>query len=164
MPSPTLEPGAVVVRPATPDDAGDLVELLRAGALGPSVEDADHLGPYRSALADIAASPGAEVLVAERDGEVVATCQVLVFRHLQHRGGRCAEIESMHVRPDLRGTGVGGVLLEAAVDIARAVGCYRVQLTSNAARTDAHRFYEHHGFAPSHVGFKRLLDPPSDVA
>jgi len=70
----------------------------------------------------------------------------------------------MHVRPDLRGTGVGGVLLEAAVDVARAAGCYRIQLTSNAARTDAHRFYERHGFTPSHVGFKRLLDPPSGGA
>ena len=164
MPSPTPEPGAIGVRPATADDAGLLVELLRAGALGPSDEDPGHLEPYRSALADIAATPGAEVLVAERDGEVVATCQLLVFRHLQHRGGRCAEVESMHVRPDLRGTGVGGVLLEAAVDMARAAGCYRIQLTSNAARTDAHRFYERHGFTPSHVGFKRLLGASSGGA
>ena len=162
MPSPNPEPEAITVRPATPDDAGPLVELLRAGALGPSDEDPGHLDPYRSALADIAATPGAEVLVAERDGDVVATCQLLVFRHLQHRGGRCAEVESMHVRPDLQGTGVGGMLLEAAVELARAAGCYRVQLTSNAARSDAHRFYARHGFIPSHVGFKRVLDPPSD--
>jgi GNAT superfamily N-acetyltransferase len=72
----------------------------------------------------------------------------------------------MHVRVDLRGTGIGGLLLEAAVDVARAAGCYRVQLTSNTARSDAHRFNEHrfnehHGFAGSHVGFKRLLEPPS---
>jgi GNAT superfamily N-acetyltransferase len=150
----------VVVRPAAAGDAGALVDLLRAGAVGTSDEDPGDLAPYRAALADIAATPGTDVLVAERDGEVVGTCQLLTFRHLQHRGGRCAEIESMHVRSDLRGRGVGGLLLEAAVDAARAAGCYRVQLTSNAARTDAHRFYEHHGFTPSHVGFKRLLDAP----
>ena len=98
--------------------------------------------------------------MAVRHGEVVGTCQLITFRHLQHGGGRCAEIESMHVRPDVRGTGVGGVLLEAAVEAAVVAGCYRVQLTSNAARTDAHRFYERHGFVASHVGFKRLLDPP----
>jgi GNAT superfamily N-acetyltransferase len=66
----------------------------------------------------------------------------------------------MHVRSDLRGTGIGGLLLEEAVARARASGCYRVQLTSNAVRADAHRFYEAHGFVASHVGFKRLLDPP----
>ena len=86
-------------------------------------------------------------------------CQVVTFRHLQHRGGRCAELESMHVAPDQHGRGVGGVLLEAAVEAARAGGCYRVQLTSNAARADAHRFYARHGFTASHVGFKRLLPP-----
>ena len=31
-----------------------------------------------------------------------------------------------------------------------------VQLTSDAARVDAHRFYERLGFVPSHVGFKYL--------
>ena len=160
MPSPSPEPGGIVVRTATPDDAGVLVDLLAAGALVTSGEDPVDLAPYRAALADIAATSGTDVLVAERDGEVVGTCQLITFRHLGHHGGRCAEIESMHVRPDVRGNGVGGVLLEAATAAARAAGCYRIQLTSNAVRTDAHRFYRRHGFDPSHVGFKRLLDPP----
>ena len=147
-----------MIRTATPDDAGDLVALLRAGALAPTEDDTD-LTPYRAALADIAADPGTDVLVAVLDGRVVATCQLLTIRHLQHGGGRCAELESMHVAPEVRGRGVGGVLVESAVDRARTAGCYRVQLTSNLARADAHRFYERHGFTPSHVGFKRLLDP-----
>ena len=37
------------------------------------------------------------------------------------------------------------------------LGCYRIQLTSNTARPDAHRFYERLGFVPSHVGFKMRL-------
>ena len=36
-----------------------------------------------------------------------------------------------------------------------------VQLTSDAVRTDAHRFYERLGFVASHVGFKYQL--PSAV-
>jgi hypothetical protein len=32
-----------------------------------------------------------------------------------------------------------------------------VQLTSNATRLDAHRFYTRLGFAQSHVGFKLML-------
>ena len=67
----------------------------------------------------------------------------------------------MHVAPEARGTGSGGVLLEDAVARARAAGCYRVQLTSNAVREDAHRFYARHGFTPSHVGYKRPVDPPA---
>jgi GNAT superfamily N-acetyltransferase len=49
-------------------------------------------------------------------------------------------------------------LVRDAVGRARTLGCYRVQLTSNARRQDAHRFYESIGFSPTHVGFKMLLD------
>ena len=48
--------------------------------------------------------------------------------------------------------------MREAVARARALGCYRVQLTSNARREDAHRFYERLGFSPTHVGFKMLLE------
>jgi hypothetical protein len=48
-------------------------------------------------------------------------------------------------------------LLTWAVEEARRSGCALVQLTSDKARTDAHRFYERLGFQPTHVGFKLML-------
>jgi GNAT superfamily N-acetyltransferase len=155
-----VTPDGLLIRPAAEADLGRIVELLVHGTVPggpPSTEDPTTLGPYRAALRDIAAG-GSTVLVAEVHGEVVGTCQLIVLRHLQAHGGRCAEIESVHVHPDHRGAGVGAALVGEAVARARAVGCYRVQLTSNAARPDAHRFYERLGFSPSHVGFKMLLE------
>jgi GNAT superfamily N-acetyltransferase len=149
----------VTVRSARADDVPRLVELLEHGALVGGNEDASDTDAYVDALTGIRAVPGGDVLVAEVDGDVVGMCQLVVFRHFQRRGGRCAEIESMHVRPDMRSTGVGGQLLASAVDAARRAGCYRVQLTSNLARVDAHRFYEREGFEPTHLGFKLLLGP-----
>jgi GNAT superfamily N-acetyltransferase len=149
----------LVVRKARESDLGRIVELLLLGPVPgapPSREDPGDLGPYRAALREIADSRGA-VLVAERAGEVMGVCQLIVFQHLQAHGGLCAEVESMHVHPEHRDGGVGAALLAAAVTRARALGCYRVQLTSNAARLDAHRYYERHGFVPSHVGFKLPL-------
>jgi GNAT superfamily N-acetyltransferase len=148
----------VEIRRARAPDIGRLVELLAHGAVGgdPGPEHPD-LGPYERALEEIDATDGNQVLVAEVDGTVVGMCQLMVFRHFQSNGGRCAEIESMHVHPDWRSHGVGGQLVEAAVAHATAAGCYRVQLTSNQARVDAHRFYLRHGFVASHQGFKRPL-------
>ncbi len=154
-----MTPEGLVIREADEADLGRIVELLRLGAVPggpPSTEDPGDLAPYRAALGEIAGS-GGTVLVAERAGEVVGVCQLIVFRHLQARGGRCAEIESVHVHPDHRGAGVGSALLDEAVRRARALGCYRIQLTSNTARPDAHRFYERFGLAPTHVGFKMPL-------
>jgi GNAT superfamily N-acetyltransferase len=153
----TAPPSGVTIRPARLADAPRLVALLAAGTLRAS-EDPGELDRYRAALAEIAATPGNIVLVAVVDGEVAGLCQLIMFRHLQERGGRCAEIESMHVDARLRSRGIGGALLEAAVDRARLGGCYRVQLTSNLRRADAHRFYARHGFVASHQGFKRYLD------
>lgn len=47
--------------------------------------------------------------------------------------------------------------MEWAEREARTRGCTILQLTSDAARTDAHRFYERLGFRPTHVGFKKDL-------
>jgi GNAT superfamily N-acetyltransferase len=149
------------VRTARRADAARLVDLLVGGAIRAS-ENPGDLAPYEAALQEITDTPGATVLVAEQDGganvpEVVGMCQIITFRHLQQVGGLCAEIESMHVDERYRSRGIGGVLLAAAIDWARSRGCYRVQLTSNKARTDAHRFYLRHGFEASHDGFKLYL-------
>ena len=40
---------------------------------------------------------------------------------------------------------------------ARAGGATLLQFTTNAARTDAQRFYQRLGFTPSHIGFKKTL-------
>ena len=149
-------PSEIRIRPAGPADASAVAALLAGGTLRP-VEDPAGGPGYEAALAEIAADPRSDVLVAEIDGAVAGICQLIVFRHIQEQGGLCAEIESMHVAAPLRSHGIGSVLLRAAVDRARAAGCYRIQLTSNKARTDAHRFYARHGFEATHEGFKLYL-------
>jgi GNAT superfamily N-acetyltransferase len=148
-----------LIRPADAADLGRVAELLSLGRIpgAPPREDAGDVGAYADALREIEAGDGA-LLVAEVQGEVVGVCQLIVFQHLQARGGRCAEIESVHVHPEHRGRGIGAALMAAAVARARELGCYRVQLTSNRARGDAHRFYERAGFTPTHVGFKLSLE------
>ncbi len=151
--------GKLTIRRAVESDVPPLVELLVAGAVPGTAEDKEDIAdaaPYLAALAEIEAA-GNAVFVAEQQGVVVGMCQLLVFRHFQGRGGRCAEIESVHVRADRRERGIGGALVQAAVEAARDGGCYRVQLTSNVVRADAHRFYRRLGFEPTHMGFKLQL-------
>lgn len=151
-----VDPGPLRIRPAVGADAGAIAAILAAGSLR-SAEDPSGLAAYRAALDEIEADPLSRVLVAELAGSVVGACQLIMFRHLQERGGLCAEIESMHVASGHRSAGIGAALLEAAVEAARSAGCYRIQLTSNKARGDAHRFYARHGFEASHEGFKLYL-------
>jgi GNAT superfamily N-acetyltransferase len=149
--------GEVVARRATEADLARIVELFEHGSLVEGKEDPTDLSPYRAALKEIAAGAGG-VLVAEAGGQVVGVCQLIVFRHLQAKGGLCAEVESVHVHPERRGQGIGSFLMGAAIARARELGCYRIQLTSNSARPEAHRFYEALGFDDSHRGFKLKLE------
>lgn len=147
----------LTVRDARPADAARIVALLDAGSLQAGREDPTDPAPYLEALAEIDATPGACVLVAEADGEVVGVCQLVTFRHLQHRGGRCAELESLHVDATRRNQGIGTALVDEAARRARDADCYRLQLTSNQVRADAHRLYRRLGFVASHTGFKLAL-------
>ena len=146
----------VVVRPAMAEDLPRIVELFVHGSSVAGKEDVSDMAPYQAAFSGIEQGPGG-VLVAEAAEVVVGVCQLIVFRHLQSRGGLCAEVESVHVHPDWRGHGIGSTLMRHAIDKASQLGCYRIQLTSNNNRSDAHRFYGALGFEPSHTGFKRLL-------
>jgi GNAT superfamily N-acetyltransferase len=134
------------------------VDLIAEGTLSPGVEDARRLDEYWDAVLETRAR-GGDVVVAVRDGEVLAVCQVLIFRHFQRTAGWCAEVESVYVRSDQRGRGVGRALMAFVEEHARQRGCYRVQLTSRNERGDAHRFYRALGYDQMSQGFKKPLDP-----
>ena len=95
--------------------------------------------------------------MAEGEGRVLGVLQLTFIRHVGYRGGRVAQIENVIVAPEARSRGVGSVLMQEAIARARAAGCFRVQLTSNNARTRAHVFYERLGFLRSHQGMKLAL-------
>lgn len=58
----------------------------------------------------------------------------------------------------IRGRGAGAGLLDHLIGVAKANGCYKVQLHSGKQRADAHRLYRTVGFKPVAEGFKLYLD------
>lgn len=145
------------IRRATAADVPAIVAMLADDPLGAARETPDDPAPYEQAFARIDADPAQHLAVAERDGTVVGTLQLTVIPGLSRRGMTRALIEAVRVHRDERGSGLGTQLIEWAVEEARRQGCAVVQLTSDATRTDAHRFYERLGFEATHVGFKRML-------
>ena len=148
---------APVIRPARRADVPAIVALLADDVLGASRETPEDLAPYEEAYERVAADPGQHLVVADRDGRVVGTLQLTVQPGLSRRGATRTIVEGVRVATSERGTGLGTRLLEWAEEESRRLGCALVQLTSDATRLDAHRFYERLGFEKSHVGFKKVL-------
>ncbi|MFQ6269065.1 N-acetyltransferase family protein [Kutzneria viridogrisea] len=144
-------------RRAREADVAAIVAMLADDVLGATRESPDDLSPYLAAFKDIEADPNQYLVVADREGEVVGTMQLTFLPGLSRKGATRAQIEGVRVRGTERGTGLGSQLMTWAVDQARSRGCTVVQLTSDTARTDAHRFYEQLGFTASHLGFKLAL-------
>jgi len=145
------------IRPAAVDDLAEIVALLADDPLGAQRESPDDLTPYLRALRRLADDPHQHVMVAVRADRVVGTLQLTVIPGLSRRGSTRSVIEGVRVHADERGSGLGTQLIQWAVDESRRQECQLVQLTSDATRTDAHRFYERLGFVASHVGFKLAL-------
>jgi len=149
--------GDLEIRAAAPDDLPAVVEMLADDPLGARRESPDDLTPYRAAFERLAADPNQHLVVAVREGKVVGTLQLTIIPGLSRRGATRSVIEGVRVHAEERGSGLGTRFIEWAIDESRRQGCQLVQLTSDATRTDAHRFYERLGFAASHVGFKLTL-------
>ncbi|GCD44374.1 GNAT family N-acetyltransferase [Streptomyces paromomycinus] len=147
----------IEIRPATEDDIPAIVAMLADDALGATRESPDDLTPYRAAYELLAADPNQHLVVAVRGDRPVGTLQLSVIPGLSRRGSSRSIIEAVRVHADERGSGLGTQLIEWAVAASRTLGCRLVQLTSDATRVDAHRFYEHLGFEASHLGFKLHL-------
>ncbi|MEU3657291.1 GNAT family N-acetyltransferase [Streptomyces sp. NPDC032161] len=145
------------IRPATPADLPAVVAMLADDPLGARRESPDDLAPYHAAYQRLADDPNQHLMVAVRESRVVGTLQLTVIPGLSRRGATRSVIEGVRVHADERGSGLGTRMIEWAVDESRRLDCQLVQLTSDASRTDAHRFYERLGFSASHVGFKLAL-------
>lgn len=124
-----------------------------------------HEGDYRSpgtirmrrALRALLDRADQVLLVAVEDGRIVGTNHVLIFRHLARALRPAAIVENMVVDSSRRGAGVGDLLMEAALKIARRRKCYKLSLTSNRKRAQAHRFYERFGMHHTHHGYTIYL-------
>ncbi|MEP4033699.1 GNAT family N-acetyltransferase [Roseibium polysiphoniae] len=149
----------ISIEKARAEHLPEILSLLIAGAAGARVgQETDDVEAYRAAFDAMLAAPEMDVYVAlDADGAVLGTYQIHFMKGLAFRGRSRVELESVHSRADMRGQGIGAAMMAHAEELARSANAGLMQLTSNAVRTDAHRFYDRLGYAQSHLGFKKML-------
>jgi GNAT superfamily N-acetyltransferase len=148
----------ITVREARPEDARALANLQAEMDDRSLLGDSYEVEAMREILLDMAAYPFFKAyLASDASGEVVGTFSLLVFGSPSHHGARQALLDAVVVTRSRRGQGIGEAMLNEALRIASDAGCYKMMLSSNLKRIDAHRFYERLGFTQHGVGFSILL-------
>lgn len=82
--------------------------------------------------------------VARDENKIVGLCTLVVRDNIHYL--KIGLIDELVVDKDYRHQGIGKMLLDKVMDIAKEKGCYRVELHSNMERIETHRFYENNGF------------------
>ncbi|HMB09350.1 GNAT family N-acetyltransferase [Saliniramus sp.] len=142
--------------------ASDLPAIIGLHAADRTGGHGDHWSEvtrpaYEAAFARIAASPDCTLFVAMERETVLGSFQLTLIPTITGRGGLRAKVESVQVAEATRGQGIGAAMMAHAERVAREAGAPFIELTSNKARTDAHRFYARLGYGQSHLGFKKRL-------
>ena len=146
----------LAVRPAGESDLPAVLALIAEGSRSPEPTD----GPtarQQTAFAEIVRDAHQDLLVGVLGEQVVCTAQVTWLRVLSGDGALYCQVENVRTRSDVRGRGIGTLLLQGIEHEARRRGAARLQLTSHLSRDRAHAFYARLGFEPSHVGMKKPL-------
>ncbi len=140
--------------------SGDLPQVLRLYAQ-PGFDDGDVLAldEAERILARMAAYPDYKLYVAEHGGNIVGTFALLVMDNLGHRGRPSAVIEDVAVAPECQRQGVGRRMMEHALTVCAAKGCYKAALSSNLARAQAHAFYEALSFERHGYSYRTEVRP-----
>lgn len=97
-----------------------------------------------------------DYLIASVDKNVVGVCSIY-YKDDLHRYDS-AILDELVVDREYRNRGVGGRLLQEALNIVKGKKCNFITLDSSFKREDAHRFYEKRGFERRGYYFKKIFN------
>lgn len=150
---------SLTIREAILQDVPKIVELLADDKLGKNREShGDELPQqYYNAFEKISVDENQELIVVERQGEIIGTLQLSFIQYLTYQGSLRAQMEGVRIRSDMRSLGIGKTMIEWAVNRSRERKAHLLQLTTDKRRKGAIEFYRELGFEATHEGMKLHL-------
>jgi len=98
-------------------------------------------------------NPFSEIWVVEYENHIIATGTILYEKKLIHNNGMLAHIEDICVKKEYRKFGIGKMIVQHLIKLAKEFGCYKVTLDCSEANS---HFYETCGMVRNGVQMVQL--------
>jgi GNAT superfamily N-acetyltransferase len=146
-----------VIEQATVEDLTQLTELLLDLFTHESDFRPDQTKQMRGLRLILEQPSRGRIFVARHGGRILGMVNLL-FTISTAEGGFVMILEDLVVRADYRGHGLGGKLLQHAIDYARQKSFLRITLlTDRMTEERQQEFFRRHGFMDSHMIPMRLI-------
>lgn len=146
----------MIIRIASEKDLPEILELYSQ----PDMDNKQILGIEEAKIIfnKMTLYPDYHVYVADIDGKIVGTFALAIMDNLAHVGSKSGLVEDVVVSQSLQGQGIGKQMMKYAIELCKENSCYKVSLSSNLKRQNAHSFYESIGFKIHGYSFSMELE------
>ena len=148
-----------LIRPITPDDAGEVLTIQRAAFASEALIYGDpDMPPLTQTLDELAAE------LVENLGCVAVTAGRIVGAVRARRDGELLLIGRLAIAPDQQGEGLGTLLLGAVEERGREAGATEAELFTGGLSEANQRLYEREGYhrtettADGEIFYRKRLD------
>ncbi len=100
--------------------------------------------------------PDIYYLVAEINNRIVGFLSLHV-QHILHHSKPTCELQELNISSELRGSGIGALLMNEAERIAKELNLEEIELTTKMHRERAQSFYRNLGYSHTHNKFVKKI-------
>jgi len=146
----------IKIRTATKNDVLAILELLYE-MQRPKPKTKSEEAKFTKLVMQYVSGGEKKILVAVTDSKIVGLVSVMFLPRL-NRTKQELYIPELVVTKKYRRLGVGKLLIESCIGIAKKKRCFRIRLESGNQRKEAHKFYKGIGFEQSALSYNFNLD------
>jgi GNAT superfamily N-acetyltransferase len=145
----------IKIRPATKKDTGTILNLLYE--LGrPKPKNKLEETYFGRQITRYTKDRDKKILLAESNSKIVGAVSMIIIPKL-NRTNPELYIPELVVAKGHRRSGIGKLLINACIDVAKKKNCFRIRLESGRQRKEAHRFYNKLQFEQSALTYTKKL-------
>ena len=134
----------IYIREAKKKDLPQILTIYKDSGI--DVKYSYAISEARKQFNKICKYPNYKIYVAESNRQIVATFALLIMDNLAHAGDPSGIVEDVAVLQAYQRQGIGKKMMQFAINICKNNKCYKMILSSNEKRIDAHKFYKSLGF------------------